>query len=140
MSETTKKHPSQCLVGDVIKFTIISPYDTQTYQGPIKGILDYERARPYNLSNTRSGVVKGAALIQKELLEPKDETYLLIQCQDDTLRAIGYQWFTDELVEIITYVGNYDIRLFNVTAEQAAQALDLLRNQEYLCKIVQSSR
>ena len=137
MSNSIKKHPSLCSIGDVIKFVILSPYDTTTYSGEVTAIADFDRARPYgDILATYSAISKGAALIQKELIDPKLDTYLVVRCTDGIVRAIGYQWIEDELVELTSTTATQDIRLFHVTPEKAAQAISILRNSGFICKVV----
>jgi len=137
MSNSIKKHPSLCYIGDDIKFATISPYDTSVYSGKVIAISDFDRARPYSdILAAYSAISKGAAIIQKELIDPKLDTYLVVKCTDDVVRAIGYQWIEDELVELVSETNNHDIRLFHVTPEKAAQAISILRNSGFICKII----
>jgi hypothetical protein len=137
MASSIKIPPTQCSIGDTIKFTLISRYDTTVYSGKIHAIADYDRARPYgDIASTHSQMVESASLLGKELIDCRLDTYLIVHCHDNEYRAIGFQWIENELVEIIEKDKNYDIRLFNVTPEKAAQALAILRNSNFVCKLV----
>lgn len=137
MSNSIKKAPSMCSLGDTIKFKLISEFDTTVYSGKIHAIADYDRARPYgDIASIHSSMLSGASLIQKELIDCRLDTYFIIYCHDEVYRAIGFQWIHDDLVEVLSEDTTFDIRLFNISSEKAAQAIAILRNHDFVCKLI----
>jgi len=137
MSNSIKKAPSACSIGDMIKFKLISEFDVTNYSGKIKAITDFDRARPYgDIASLHSSMVSGASFIQKELIDCRLDTYFIVLCHDGQIRPIGFQWIKDDLVEIISEDRTYDLRLFNISPEKAAQALAILRNNDFICKLI----
>jgi hypothetical protein len=145
MSNFIKKKPEECSIGDTIKFRVISPFDENVYSGTIQAICDYDRARPYgDLAATHAAMVQGATTMGKELDDCRLDTFFVIKLvynqgnklSGDNLMAVGFQWIMDGLVELVSESRTYDVRLFNVSPEQAAQAVAILRNSDFVCKLV----
>jgi hypothetical protein len=138
MANYIKKTPEACSIGDTIKFTLISPYDATVYSGKIHSISDFDRARPYgDIASMHSAMLRGAALLEKELIDCRLDTYFIVKCHDDQYRPIGFQWIADGLVELISENKNFSIKLFNVSPEKAAQAMAILRNSNFICKLIE---
>jgi hypothetical protein len=137
MSNSIKKAPSACSLGDVIKFKLISEYDTTVYSGKIQAIADYERARAYgDIAAMHRAKLSGASLINKEMIDCRLDKYFIVKCHDDEVRPIGFQWIHDDLVEVLSEDTTFDIRLFNISSEKAAQAIAILRRYDFVCKLI----
>lgn len=134
MSKSRKKTPDKCVVGETISFKLISKFDVVVYSGKIQAITDYDRARPFgDIPAIHSSM---AASTEEELMDPRLDKYLIVKCQDNQHRPIGFQWIEDGLVEVISSDDTYEIKIYSTTQARAAYALSILRNEGYICKLV----
>ena len=122
---------SGCKVGDVIKFRVINPHDLNVYQGTVFAVCNYPVARQYG-----DVVAIHQTMLQanSELAEVTQQKFLIVELNDTTRRPFAFEWI-DTGVEYLDQEGNYCLFLYNVSAEQAAMALNLIKEQDISCKI-----
>ena len=77
------------------------------------------------------------------LLDVRSQTFIVVECMDGVVRPFAYEWLmtVNEVygyVELIVKGLVYNIRLYDVTQTEAANAATLLRNAGYTLKIIQT--
>jgi hypothetical protein len=131
--------PLSIKVGDTIKFTVIDINDTTLYSGKVVSVCDYDSARAYADVNA----IHQAMLAADPMID--DVTllrFIVVECYDGVRRPYGFQtdgkksWFSNNSVEVIETGSEYQIKLYNVSNEEATLAIRILREQGYVCKIV----
>ena len=122
---------SSCKAGDIIKFRVINPHDLNVYQGTVLAVCSYPVARQYG-----DVVAIHQTMLQAnaELTEVTQQKFLIVELNDTTRRPFAFEWI-DMGVEYLDQESNYCLFLYNVTAEQAAMVLNLVKEQDISCKI-----
>lgn len=136
----------QCKLGDTIRFKTISNVDVNVYSGKVIGIVDFERARTYgDVAATHLQMEQGASLNGKEeLIDVTQQKFLIVSCSSGEVIPFGFEWLqsTDNeqgVVERIAVGYTYTIRLYNVSSAEAATAMNLLRQNGYVCKLLKKN-
>lgn len=147
MSSQSLITPDRVKVGDIIQFKTISLKDVNNYNGRVVGTCDFERARIYGgVAETHLEMAQGASILNyPELQDVTQQNFLVVELYDGTTRALAYEWLQSlhndyGNVELIEAGKNYQIRLYNVSADQATLALSTLRNAGFVCKLITSDK
>lgn len=146
-NKSTTVQPEQLKINDYIRFRVISIKDTSIYTGKVIGICGFETARMYN-----SDIVAQHLLMQQgftlrnesknnDMLDIREQTFIVVHCMDGIDRPFAFEWLMTQdeswkYVELIEKGLVYNIRLYDVTASEAANAAEILRNSGYTLKIV----
>ena len=138
---------SECKLHTVIRFKTISIRDTNVYSGTVIGIVDFERARTYgDVSATHLEMEQGASLNKgsKKLVDVTQQQFLIVDLSNGQVTPFAFEWITTvngdaEQVEVIDVGATYTIRLYNVTTTEASTALNLLKSNGYVCKLIKRS-
>ena len=140
MANLTQISPSMVSIGNTIKFTVKDLNDNTVYSGKVVSICDYESARSYaDVAAIHQGMLAAdATLDDVSLLR-----FLIVECYDGIRRPFGFEvkanggsWFTGNAVELIDEGKSYQIKLYNVTADDASLAIRVLRNHGITCKLL----
>lgn len=152
---TEKKYvtPDVCIVGDTIKFRTINPNDNTIYTGKIIGIVDFERARVYgDVAAMHLAMEQGLEQLRSknkpnklnELIDVTKQKFFIIERSTGEIVPYAFEWLrttTNEYgyVEKVEVGGTYTIRLYNVNASEADIALNILKTNGYVCKLIAST-
>lgn len=145
----TQVIPSSLKINDYIRFRVISLKDTGIYTGKVVGICNYDTARMYNSDVAalhllmQQGYSMSRSKDADTLLDVRSQTFIVVECMDGVVRPFAYEWLmtVNEVygyVELIVKGLVYNIRLYDVTQTEAANAATLLRNAGYTLKIIQT--
>ena len=132
-----------CVVGTVIKFKTISVVDNSVYTGKVIGICDYVRARVYgdvaaqHLSMEQGQELRGL----DKMADVTDQMFLIVQLSTGAIVPYATEWLITtggsyQCVEVVDEGGTFHIRLYNVTASDAATAVNILKDAGYVCKLI----
>lgn len=147
-TNATQVLPASLKINDYIRFRVISTKDTSIYTGKVIGICGYETARMYNSDVVAQHLLmqQGFSLMEASrdgsMLDIREQTFIVVHCMDGIDRPFAYEWLmsVNEVygyVELIVKGLVYNIRLYDVTASEAANAAELLRNSGYTLKMIQ---
>ena len=136
-------------LGSVIRFKTISLRDTNTYSGTIIGIVDFERARTYgDVTATHLEMEQGASMLtelkEDGLVDVTQQKFLIVNLSNGQITPFAFQWLRTiqgdyGQVEVIEVGATYTIRLYNVTTTEASTALNLLKSNGFVCKLIKKS-
>lgn len=150
IEKTTKQKyvvPIECAVSDTIKFRTINLNDNTIYTGKIIGIVDFERARVYgDVAAMHLAMEQGLAQIRSNdiLIDVTKQKFFIIELSNGEIVPYAFEWLrtaTNEYgyVEKVEVGGTYTIRLYNVNASEADIALNILKTNGYVCKLIAST-
>lgn len=131
-------NPSECAIGNYIKFAVISNLDNNIYSGRIVSICDYDTARIYSdVAATHQEMLQSGIEFDIDITQMR---FIIVQCYDDVRRAFafdpnGQSWFYGNRVKLIDPGSTYFIKVFNSTKDDVLAAVTLLRDRGYVCKI-----
>lgn len=139
MALIRKKTPQECKIGDMVKFTTISPTDNVVYVGRIVSVGDYAAAKAYaDVAAMHQGMLQ----TNPDLANVEDMFFLIVELPDKRRLPFAYDrlnselsWFeNNELVEI-DKTTDYFLRLHVDDQQSLQHALALLRENGFLCSI-----
>jgi hypothetical protein len=89
---------------------------------------------------------QGASLNKgnKKLVDVTQQQFLIVDLSNGQVTPFAFEWITTvngdaEQVEVIDVGATYTIRLYNVTTTEASTALNLLKSNGYVCKLIKRS-
>ena len=136
-------------LGSVIRFKTISLRDTNTYSGTVIGIVDFERARTYgDVAATHLEMSQGASMSDQlktdGLIDVTQQKFLIVNVSNGEITPFAFQWLktvagTFGQVEVIEVGSTYTIRLYNVSTTEASTALNLLKSNGFVCKLIKKT-
>ena len=140
---------SACSVGEMIKFCTLNPNDLTIYSGKVIGIVDFERARVYgDVSAMHLAMEQGYEKYTKQGTDPAklqdvtQQKFLIVALTDGSIVPYAFEWLCDSEnkrfgnVTRIEQGSTYTIRLYNVDASSASTALDILKSNGYVCRLI----
>lgn len=136
----------QCSLGDTIRFKTINTFDINVYSGKIIGIVDFERARTYgDVAATHLQMEQSASQLgMDDLIDVTQQKFLIVTLSNGDITPYAFEWLTDRngnkgVVEKIEVGYTYTIRLYNVSADEAGQAVNQLKSSGYVCKLLKKA-
>lgn len=139
MANLSQISPNLVTIGNTIKFTVKDLNDTTVYSGKVVSICDYESARAYaDVAAIHQGMLSADATLD----DVSNLRFLIVECYDGIRRPFGFEvnskgsWFTGNTVELIDEGSNYQIKLYNATANDATLAIRVLRSHGLTCKLI----
>ena len=136
-------------LGSVIRFKTISLRDTNTYSGTVIGIVDFERARAYgdvtaNHLEMDQGASMSDQLNEVGLGDVTQQKFLIVNVSNGEITPFAFEWLKTVSgeygqVEEIEVGSTYTIRLYNVTLQEASNALNLLKSSGFVCKLIKKT-
>ena len=138
---------TKCSLGSTIRFKTINTIDVNVYSGKVIGIVDFERARTYgDVTATHLQMEQSASMLGKDkLTDVTQQQFLIVELFNGEIVPYAFEWLqtsggTYECVEEIEVGATYTIRLYNVSSNEAGTALNLLKQNGYVCKLLKQTR
>ena len=137
---------SECNLGDTIKFKTISPIDANVYSGKIIGIVDFERARVYgDVAAIHQQMEQGVSALDVTLTDVTQQQFFIVELYNGEVAPYATEWLQSEKntrgeVEKIAIGATYTIRLYNVSDSNDSRALEILRSNGYVCKLLKRTK
>lgn len=137
---------TQCGLGDMIRFKTISTTDINVYSGRVIGIVDFERARTYgDVAATHLQMVQSASISNyPDLVDVTQQKFLVVELSNGDVTPYAFEWLMSRNgilreIERIEVGYTYTIRLYNVSSDEAGRALNLLKQNGFVCKLLKKT-